>query len=113
MLKKIWKFLKRIVLGRDLVIYRLRKYLRKLYEGYPTHSFYNYDLTYEIKTGITRLENDKIIKSTGKHFGVKMHRLLPKGIRLVELWNMERLTIILLILVLLQILLSINLKFFF
>jgi|TARA_Y100000034_G_C6855381_1_gene388659 hypothetical protein len=44
MLKKIWKFLKRIVWGKDLVVYELRKFLRTLYEGYPTHAFFDYEL---------------------------------------------------------------------
>jgi len=110
MIKKTWKFLKRIVLGRDLVVYRLRKYLRKLYEGYPTHYFYGYEIVQGIEEGIENLIEDGIIKGQefqdghkqGKtpKYGLLMfipimkrkYRLTAEGLKLVDNWNIERLT---------------------
>lgn len=111
MLRKIWEF----VWGKNLVVYRLRKALRKLYEGYPTHKYSGYlQRSIQFQQGIKVLEDDKIIKKMGRDpDGNPTHRLLPEGLRLVELWNTERLTLILLDLILFQILLAIDLKFLF
>jgi len=84
---------------KNLVVYKLRKYLEKLYEGYPTHAFYEYE--YEKGTGIEEgvkiLEKDKIIKreSNTKKNAEKRdgYRLTAEGLKLVELWHHERLII--------------------
>lgn len=110
MLKKIWKFLKKIVWGKDLVVYRLRKYLRKLYDGYPTHAFYGYEITNEIVEGIQNLKDDKVIKFIGTdENGKDNYRLTAEGLRLVEIWNTEKLTLWVLLILLIEIFIIINL----
>jgi len=110
MLKKIWEFLKRIIWGKDLVVYKIRKYLRKLYEGYPSHAFYGgYDN--DVRDGLVVLQEDGVVAYAGtdrqtqsqQHF-----RLTAEGLRLVEIWNTERLTFFIILLTLLEILLIIN-----
>lgn len=111
-----WKMLKKmkeLFNRRNLVVYKLRKYLRKLYEGYPTHFFYGYeDIIEGIDKGIQHLIEDGIIKpspqkiQTGFKEGetpvYKMrtlepvfqsqYRLTSEGLKLVEDWNTKRLT---------------------
>ena len=108
MLKKIKELFNR----RNLVVYKLRKYLRKLYEGYPTHFFYNYEKINGIENGIKNLIDDGIIigedfqngYKTGKtpvyrlttfeQIIQKRYRLTADGLKLVEDWNSQRLTFI-------------------
>ena len=106
MLKKI----KELIFGRNLVVYRLRKVLRKLYEGYPTHQYTGY-LQQEIgfKEGIDNLEEDGIIKQDSIDQNLNpSYRLTANGLRLVELWNTERLTLFILLLALIEIFLWLN-----
>lgn len=103
--------IKQIFFGKKLVVYKLRKALRKLYEGYPTHLFSGYlERDIRLEAGIRNLEEDGIIKRDGLDpDGNPAHRLTGEGLRLVELWNIERLTLIIIILALIEILLIINL----
>ena len=55
------KELLEIMLGKKLVVYRLRKYLRKLYEGYPSHYFYGYEKTEGVEKVIYNLIDDGVI----------------------------------------------------
>lgn len=106
--------LKKIFRRRNLIVYKLRKYLRKLYEGYPTHFFYGYEEIIEgIDKGIQHLIDDGIIKPSPEkiHRGFKessiksqygsiilepvmqsQYRLTAEGLKLVEDWNTKRLT---------------------
>ncbi len=110
------KEIKRLIFGKDLVIYKIRKYLRKLYEGYPSHAFHGYENSQEIRDSLVVLQEDKIIAYAGvdretqklPHF-----RLTADGLRLIELWNNERLTFFIIILTLLEILLIVNLAILF
>ena len=93
-----------------LIVYRLRKYLRKLYEGYPSHFFYDYEKVEGIEEGIKNLLEDGIIKGEEFQSGYKdemtsdgatmliplmkrRYRLTADGLKLVDSWNMERLTL--------------------
>ena len=96
-------------MDKKLVVYKLRKVLRKLYEGYPTHSYFGYiEKDLEFKEAIRVLEEDGIIKNTGKFQGKDFYRLTSEGLKLVEQWNMERLTNVTIILSLIILLLTIN-----
>lgn len=79
-----------------LIIHELRKFLRKLYEGYPTHFFFGYENNTELMGGMNILLEDKIIKiySVKDKVGNDRYgyRLLPEGIKLVENWNVNKLT---------------------
>ena len=81
---------------RRLAVYRLRKFLRKLYEGYPTRFFFGYEDKHELQQGINVLLEDKIVQSASikdkngnERYGL---RIKPEGLRLVEGWHIERLT---------------------
>lgn len=77
---------------RNLVVYKLRKYLKKLYEGYPTHAFHGYEHTTQISTGINNLTEDGIIKLIGNNkAGQPCYRLTGDGLKLVETWENEKL----------------------
>ncbi|MFH1376209.1 MAG: hypothetical protein ABIH25_01100 [Candidatus Woesearchaeota archaeon] len=123
MFKKIWEF----IWGKKLVVHKLKKYLRKLYEGYPSHYFYGYEKIEGIEEGIKHLIEDGIIKGVESHTIYKRssiktkyggivlepvieqkYRLTAEGLRLVELWNTERLTLLILLLSLTQLLILIN-----
>lgn len=107
MLKKISE----LIFGKNLVIYKLKKYLRQLYEGYPSYWYFGYEnIDGELVFGIPTLLGDGIIKH---HSTLNEYRLTVEGLRLVESWNAERLNLILLMFILFQILLTINLKFLF
>lgn len=90
MLKK----LKEILLGKDLVVYELRKFLRKLYEGYPTHAFFDYEKGGSLEAGMNLLLKDNIIESVWKEKENKYGFILRvEGLKLVETWNIEKLTL--------------------
>lgn len=115
-------------MAEKLIVYRLRKYLRRLYEGYPSHFFYNYEKVDGVEEGIKHLLEDGIIKEEEFIKGHKEgetpvsklrtltpiidrhYRLTAEGLRLVELWNTEKLTWWLLLIAITQILLLINLR---
>src|SRR3989344_1878904 len=84
----------------QFVVYKLRRALRKMYEGYPTHSFFGYlERDIKFKTGIVNLEQDGLIKRTAKNDeGNESYRLTAEGLRLVESWNVNTLTNIIIIL---------------
>ena len=90
-------------------VYNLRRYLKKLYEGYPTHYFYGYEKVENIEEGIQNLLDDGIIKGkefnsgykqgkslqgaiTLTHIIKRQYRLTAEGLRLVESWGIEKLT---------------------
>ncbi|MEK6910751.1 MAG: hypothetical protein AABW82_03180 [Nanoarchaeota archaeon] len=95
---------------KNLIVYKLRKYLRKLYEGYPTHFFYGYEKVEGIEQGINNLLEDGLIKGEEFQSGYKQsktpvygatmfipiierkYRITAEGLKLVESWNMEKLT---------------------
>ncbi len=95
---------------RNLIVYRLRKYLRRLYEGYPSHFFYGYEKIDGVEEGIKHLLEDGIIKEQEFQSGYeegrtpvyklrmlspimrKRYRLTAEGLKLVDAWNIERLT---------------------
>ena len=102
-------------MAEKLVVYKLRKYLRKLYEGYPSHFFYGYEKEKEmegIEDGIKHLIEDGIIKEQGFTSGYeegetpvhkmrmlspiisKRYRLTSEGLKLVDGWYIERLALI-------------------
>jgi len=89
----IWNRIKHWIRGEKLVVYELRKALRKLYEGYPTHVFTGYlHKSIKLQEGINILERDGIIKKVGSEpDNLAKHRLTVEGLKLVESWNMERL----------------------
>lgn len=91
----------------NLIVYKLRKYLRKLYEGYPSHFFYRYEKIDGIEQGINNLLEDGLIKGEEFQSGYKQgknldgstvltpimerkYRLTAEGLKLVESWNMEK-----------------------
>ena len=100
---------------KNLIVYKLRKYLEKLYEGYPTHAFHGYEKETEVEKGVKTLEEDKIIKLVyRKNDGVEGYRLTAEGLKLVEQWHNEKLvkigivlSVIILILMIVQIYLTI------
>ncbi len=96
-----------IIFGRDLVVLRLRKYLRKLYEGYPQFFCYGYDRLHRIDEGVDVLIKDKIIEEVvvPEDRINKYYRITADGIKLVESWNVEKLTYLIIVLTLIQILL--------
>lgn len=95
---------------KKLIVYRLRKYLRRLYEGYPSHFFYKYEKIDGVEEGIKHLLEDGIIKENEFTKGYKegetpvyklrtftpiidkQYRLTAEGLKLVESWNVEKLT---------------------
>jgi len=102
MLKKIWE----LIWGKNLVVYKLRKYLRKLYEGYPSYWYFGYeDTNRELRAGIPILIEDEIIK---KHQTLNRYRLTAEGLRLVENWNTERIALIGIIISLLILLFTVD-----
>ena len=94
----------------NLIVYKLRRYLRKLYEGYPSHFFYGYEKVEGVEEGINNLLEDELIKAEEFQSGYKhgktpvyglntltpvmerKYRLTAEGLKLVDAWNMERLT---------------------
>ncbi len=105
MFKGIWEFL----WGRDLVVYKLRKFLRKLYEGYPDHFFFGYQNIHNLQAGMNTLENDSIVEHVATNpQGVRGYRIKVEGLKLVETWNTERLTLWGIILSLIILLLTID-----
>ncbi|MEK6916006.1 MAG: hypothetical protein AABW89_05705 [Nanoarchaeota archaeon] len=92
-------------MNNNLVIYRLRKYLRKLYEGYPTHSFYGFEIKEGLERGLLTLEEDGIIKEGDDKYS---WRLTAEGLRLVESWDIEKLTYLIALLTLINILVVAN-----
>lgn len=95
---------------KNLIVYKLRKYLRRLYEGYPSHFFYGYEKIDGIEKGMKHLLEDGIIKEQEFQSGYeegetpvyklrmlspimsKRYRLTAEGLKLVESWNVEKLT---------------------
>ena len=88
-----------------LAVYKLRKYLRKLYEGYPTHSFYGYEVQGGLEKSLLILEEDGIIKQGDNQYS---WRLTAEGLRLVESWDIESLTYLMALLTLINILIITN-----
>jgi hypothetical protein len=76
---------------RNLIVYKIRVYLRKLYEGYPSHFFSGYEYESQVDKGIKNLVEDKIIKPIYKNRTLSGYRLTAEGLKLVESWGIERL----------------------
>ena len=101
---------------KKFIVYRLRKYLRRLYKGYPSHFFYGYEKVDGVEEGIKNLLEDGIIKNNEFQKGYKQskspvygsimlipimkreYRLTAEGLKLVESWNIERLTYLIIVL---------------
>ena len=94
----------------NFIVFRLRKYLRRLYVGYPSHFFYGYEKIEGTEEGVKNLLEDNIIKAEEFQAGYKQgktpvyglttftpimerkYRLTAEGLKLDEAWNIERLT---------------------
>ena len=115
---------------KKFIVYRLRKYLRRLYKGYPSHFFYGYEKVDGVEEGIKNLLEDGIIKNNEFQKGYKQskspvygsimlipimkreYRLTAEGLKLVESWNIERLTDLIIVLSILTFLVGLIQIFF-
>jgi len=115
---------------KKFIVYRLRKYLRRLYKGYPSHFFYGYEKVDGVEEGIKNLLEDGIIKNNEFQKGYKQskspvygsimlipimkreYRLTAEGLKLVESWNIERLTYLIIVLSILTFLVGLIQIFF-
>jgi hypothetical protein len=48
--------------GRDFIVYKLRKFLKKLYRGYPTCIYFNHQKFNKFENSMKILLDDGIIK---------------------------------------------------
>ena len=105
---EIFKKIKKLISREDFVVYKLRGYLNKLYEGYPTHFFFNYEKDTALADGMYALIEDGIIKKEqNEDEGRYGYRLTANGLRLVEVWKNERLVRVGIILTLMVLVVSI------
>ncbi|MEK6760736.1 MAG: hypothetical protein AABX93_02320 [Nanoarchaeota archaeon] len=102
--------IKKFFLGEDLVVWRLRKFLKQLYRGYPLFVCYGYDRLHRIDEGVETLIEDNLIKFISEDQNGKNYRITGEGLKLVDSWTIEDLTYSIILLTLFQILLIINLK---